>query len=73
MTIAYKRDLERLIEKLELEVISRAISGSGHYKLELQAKDGTTKKFVIAKSPSDHRTRKNTEAMLKSFATAHAA
>ena len=45
-----------------------AMSGGGHYKLDVQAPDGRRCRMTVARSPGDHRWRVNFSADLRRFA-----
>lgn len=65
MTVRF-RDVEAIIEKAGLEVIS--LEKNNHIKARVRAPDGRECVQVFGTTPSDHRGMKNVQARLKRFA-----
>lgn len=65
--IKRERDIEDMIERAGLELMNFAKNGA-HYQVTLRAQNGATRRFAMAKTPSDSRGDLNQEAELKRWA-----
>lgn len=62
-----RQDVVTLAEQCGGKLLRMEMTGSNHYRLTFKKRDGTTFNYIIAYSPSDHRSRRNAMANIRRY------
>jgi len=68
MTLKRKREVIAILEKKGLVLVNFGTTrGGGHYEATIQAPNGATRRFPVAKTPGDHRADENMVSQMRNW------